>query len=92
MRHIAHQCVVLACTILHWLYKHTISYLLGPRCRFYPYCSDYALEAIRERGLIIGLGLGLTRIARCHPWHPGGFDPVPLKENSNVQREENSKP
>jgi len=59
------------------LYQWTLSPLLGPRCRFYPSCSHYALEALERFGLIKGLLLSAARLARCHPWHPGGFDPVP---------------
>lgn len=46
-------------------------------CRFYPSCSDYALEALERHGLIRGLGWTVWRLLRCHPYHPGGFDPVP---------------
>jgi putative membrane protein insertion efficiency factor len=59
------------------LYQWTVSPLLGPRCRFYPSCSQYALEAIARFGAVRGTGLALKRLARCHPWHPGGLDPVP---------------
>jgi putative membrane protein insertion efficiency factor len=58
-------------------YQLAISPLLGPRCRFYPSCSNYALEALSVHGLFKGIRLMLTRILRCHPWHPGGLDPVP---------------
>ncbi|MDR2092747.1 MAG: membrane protein insertion efficiency factor YidD [Azoarcus sp.] len=58
-------------------YQLGISPLLGPRCRFYPSCSDYAREAIALHGVRKGGWLALTRILRCHPWHPGGVDPVP---------------
>ena len=58
-------------------YQLGISPLLGPRCRFYPSCSHYALEALAVHGLRRGGWLALRRILRCHPWHPGGLDPVP---------------
>lgn len=58
-------------------YQLLISPMLGPRCRFYPSCSHYAQEALEIHGLRRGLWLALCRIGRCHPWHPGGLDPVP---------------
>ncbi|HEY6124428.1 MAG TPA: membrane protein insertion efficiency factor YidD [Steroidobacteraceae bacterium] len=58
-------------------YQLAISPLLGPRCRFYPSCSHYAIEAIETHGATRGVWLTAKRISRCHPWHEGGFDPVP---------------
>ena len=58
-------------------YRYALSPLLGPRCRFFPSCSEYAIEALREHGLWRGAYLGARRLARCHRWHPGGYDPVP---------------
>ncbi len=58
-------------------YQLAISPLLGPKCRFFPSCSQYAAEAIDAHGALRGSWLAVKRIARCHPWHEGGFDPVP---------------
>ncbi|HTO72246.1 MAG TPA: membrane protein insertion efficiency factor YidD [Gemmatimonadales bacterium] len=58
-------------------YQLTISRALPPSCRFTPSCSQYTLEAVRKYGVIRGSWLGGRRLLRCHPWHPGGFDPVP---------------
>jgi putative membrane protein insertion efficiency factor len=60
-------------------YKVGISPMLGHNCRFYPSCSDYAFEAIREHGATKGGFLSAKRLCKCHPWHPGGLDPVPKK-------------
>lgn len=58
-------------------YRLFISGLLGHVCRFYPSCSCYAEEAIKRHGFIKGSYLAIRRVLRCHPWHAGGFDPVP---------------
>ena len=58
-------------------YQLGISPLLGPRCRFYPSCSQYALEAVSAHGCLRGGALALRRLSRCHPLHAGGYDPVP---------------
>src|SRR5256885_16233881 len=60
------------------IYQWTVSPLLGPTCRFHPSCSNYALAAINRFGIFRGGWLSVKRLGRCHPWHPGGFDPVPL--------------
>ena len=58
-------------------YRKLISPLLGARCRFYPSCSAYALEAVRVHGAGRGSWLAMRRLGKCHPFHPGGLDPVP---------------
>ncbi len=57
-------------------YKHTLSPLLGRHCRFTPTCSTYFREAVEKHGAVRGAAKGIARICRCHPWHPGGHDPV----------------
>lgn len=82
-------------TPLKWLliipirfYQWVISPILGPRCRFYPTCSHYAIEAIEQHGVLCGGWLMIKRILRCHPANDGGVDPVPAcgckKEKNNA--------
>ncbi|ANB62219.1 putative membrane protein insertion efficiency factor (plasmid) [Anoxybacillus amylolyticus] len=63
-------------------YQLVISPLKPPTCRFYPTCSHYGLEAIRRFGAIKGGWLTIKRVVKCHPFHPGGFDPVPEKQEN----------
>ena len=58
-------------------YQRYISPLFPPSCRFYPSCSEYTYQAVEKYGALRGGWLGIRRISRCHPWNPGGFDPVP---------------
>jgi len=63
--------------LLVHLYQHTFSILLGPCCRFTPSCSSYALLAVQRFGITKGAVLSLKRVLKCHPFHAGGYDPVP---------------
>ena len=60
-------------------YQLLLSPMLGQRCRFYPSCSHYAIEAIQTHGAARGSWLTVRRLGKCHPWHAGGLDPVPPK-------------
>lgn len=62
-------------------YQLFISPVIGSRCRFHPSCSQYSIEALRTHGALLGSWLTLRRLLRCHPLHPGGYDPVPAKSN-----------
>ncbi len=68
------------------VYQLVISPLLPPACRFYPSCSNYAATAVREHGVVRGGWLALSRLARCHPWHPGGVDFVPAAAPHGARR------
>ncbi len=68
------KCLVLG---LLKVYRYALSPMLGNNCRYVPSCSDYAEQAIQKFGVMKGAALAVRRLARCHPWHPGGFDPLP---------------
>lgn len=69
-------------------YQRLVSPLLMPHCRFFPSCSAYALDALTTHGARRGGWLALRRLGRCHPWHPGGYDPVPEAPGTDVPPKE----
>lgn len=82
LKKISSRCLI----ALVYVYKYCISPVIGPRCRFYPTCSTYMIEAIQLHGPIKGTLMGLRRIGRCHPYNDGGYDPVPgsVEEQNNI--------
>ncbi|MDF1827895.1 MAG: membrane protein insertion efficiency factor YidD [Legionellaceae bacterium] len=72
------------------LYQYVLSPYLGPRCRFYPSCSDYALDSFHEHDLIKATWLTCCRLMRCHPWSSGGYDPVLPQTKSKINSKEKS--
>ena len=75
--------------VLSWpivAYRRFISPALGPRCRFYPSCSEYALTALVTHGAVRGLGLTIWRLLRCQPFHPGGIDHVPPRRTPTATK------
>lgn len=74
------------------VYQRVLSPLLGPVCRFEPSCSRYTHECLRLHGAAKGSYLGFRRIIRCHPFHPGGYDPPPQRSGKGDQAERGQKP
>lgn len=76
-------------------YQYLIRPIMGNHCRFYPSCSQYAIESIQTQGPLTGLFLILKRLGKCHPWHPGGVDQVPeipfARLNNRVETKEENK-
>jgi putative membrane protein insertion efficiency factor len=66
--------------VLIVIYRYTLSPIIGGQCRYYPTCSHYAADAVKEYGAFRGAIMAIKRILRCHPWHEGGYDPVPERE------------
>jgi uncharacterized protein len=71
--------------LISWIrgYQRRISPLLGPRCRFHPTCSHFAVEALDKHGLLKGLLLAIWRLLRCQPFSKGGYDPVPMRKSDS---------
>ena len=69
-------------------YQKFISPMFPAKCRYYPTCSQYTLEAIKEYGALKGMYLGIKRISRCHSFHEGGYDPIPKRKNKNSEEKE----
>lgn len=80
LRRILREILTTILVLLVRLYQVTLSPILGGQCRFVPSCSNYFLQAVRTRGPLTGLALGVWRILRCHPFSKGGYDPVPEKK------------
>ena len=75
--------VVFIPILLIKIYQKLLSPFIGQNCRFHPTCSEYAIDAINEHGVLIGSWLSIKRILKCHPLHPGGIDPVPPNTNKS---------
>jgi putative membrane protein insertion efficiency factor len=81
----AEMAVVRGLIFLIQLYRHMVSPLRLPTCRFTPTCSQYAVDALAGYGLVRGTGLAAVRLAKCGPWHRGGWDPIPERRAVRVE-------
>lgn len=81
----AESAVVRGVIFVIQLYRHMVSPLRLPTCRFTPTCSQYAVEALAEFGLLRGSWLAAVRLAKCGPWHRGGWDPIPERPGTGIQ-------
>ena len=75
-----------ALVLLVRVYQLMVRPLIGAQCRFHPHCSAYAIEALQRHGALRGGRLALWRVLRCHPWHPGGHDPVPPPRDPDLRQ------
>jgi putative membrane protein insertion efficiency factor len=75
-----------------WVYRHLVSPMLPQTCRYYPSCSAYAEEAVKTHGAVRGSWLAVKRLARCHPWTPGGVDHVPPARPARQKRDASASP
>ena len=67
-----------------WFYRRVISPMKrAPTCRYLPTCSEYAIDAVKQRGIVVGTGLAIARVCRCHPFAAGGYDPVPRAQEQH---------
>lgn len=78
------KCFQVGLILLIQSYRYLLSPFVGRYCRFMPSCSAYAIDAIQLHGCVKGSWLSVRRIARCHPWHPGGIDTVPTQQKSTT--------
>ncbi|QNI03025.1 membrane protein insertion efficiency factor YidD [Halomonas sp. SH5A2] len=88
VRWLVGQCLV----VMVRIYQYTLSPLLGPRCRFWPSCSSYAIEAIQVHGPFKGSWMAVKRLMKCHPGSDGGMDPVPGGRSEDLCREDEENP
>jgi uncharacterized protein len=86
----AGRAVAQALVFVIQLYRHMVSPLRLPTCRFMPTCSQYAVDALTEHGLFRGSWLATIRLAKCGPWHRGGWDPVPQRRGAPAERRESA--
>ena len=73
----SHAVLLQVLLVLIAAYRYLISPMIGPHCRYHPSCSEYAQDALAKHGAYLGARLAIKRLCRCHPWQPGGYDPVP---------------
>lgn len=87
MKKVILQCIILYQKTLSLDHGPMAKYMIHGRCRFYPTCSAYMYTAIEKYGVMCGMWMGTKRIARCHPWNDGGYDPVPLQSDRGKEKD-----